>query len=667
MAYAFSKTQEMVGDDPQKQDIFGGGGSQPLAPDQQQQQQVSQFQQPAMQKTSTEGDLGAVKDSGSQQSASDPTPADQSRIFSANQGKTSTPGGVYGIRDQIAKNEQALQDKANQYTQDYKTQYDFYQTPQTIEKAIGGDKDAYTQTSQLLNRQMVDPVENRLEGIQDLYVQDMDLLENRAGLQQLASKGKDPRYSQGMSAFDVMLMQRDPAFTGLINEIQAENKALESQLETRPDELRQQAADYGAEALERAQTGTESYLSAAQRNLEAQNQAEADAYNEMLKRIDRDKITYDAGQEAYDQVYKDIMQTYGDRGERFITRERGNFDPMDFATFDEGGYGHRDFVDADEAARFNSIMGLLGSGGEAYTEAAGPGERYSFDTTGLQNTLFDRARAGREEADRLALEEADRIYNEAQIRADEDDARRLGLRGSFDAERQAATDELLGGTDYIDYFKNSKAEIPALPANIRDWYTDEMRDAYRGGLDNPVLDLNAADVYTEEEAKRLNELTQDLTNVGGITQAGEYQDTGEFFDPEDYKKYLIQKMTEHAQTYRGYDPETGEVNPMEAMVWDEDAGELVRRGDIAGDPNAPVLAGQTTLGEMPSDVIPVNPVSSPKRSGEFVTEQQHESLDGGAPRGGPGGAYSISRYIPKYNPFASFGNKSRKKKQLGWL
>ena len=599
MAYAFSQIDKLVNDDENKQDIFGGG-SQTL--DGGGGGDLALLQQPGSDvKASTEGDLGGAAPSGGgseTSNASAPTPADQSRVFSANQGKTAIPQGVYGIQNQIAANEKALQDNANQYTTDYKAQYDAYGVDNaTMDSAIGdNNSDAYKKTSEFLNKGTADPVAKGMEGIDDLYVNDMNLLSNSAGQQQLASRGQGSRYSQGMSAFDTMLMQRDPNFTGLINDIQGQNRGLESQLEARPDELAAEAATYGGTALTGSQDKAKTYLTGKNSSLEAINQAEADAYNEELKNLDQGSIAAAAGQSAYDQVEKDFGQEYGARGDRFIKGEA--YDPSQFATFDEADYGLRDFVDKDEASQFNNINGLLGLGGQSYSAATGPGAQYSFDTTGLQNQLYTGAADRRAEEDRILSEEYQKIMNDAKLRADADDERRSGLRNTFNADRDAVTQSIIDsqGTD------------------AQQWYNDSMQNSYQGNLGNPALDLQGSDVYTPEEVARMNSITNDLTNVVGTVQEGQHQNTGNFFNQDDYTKYLTEQMNAARDRYSPTVPEGATVPQAKAIldnqiVINNETGAPIRRGDVPPPPMPSVgqlQIGQDTYSPMePTNRIPV--------------------------------------------------------------
>lgn len=438
------------------------------------------------------------------------------------------------IQNKIAQSQQQLQDRADQYTQNYKQQYDQYNLGQdTLGKAISGDQGAYGQTSDLLQRGMAGPVENRFEGVEDLYVQDMDLLKNKAGLQKLASQGQDPRYSEGMSAFDVMLMQRDPRFTGMVAEMQGQNRALEENLGEQPAQLREQAAEYGEQSLAGGQQAARDYLQSQQGALEAQNQAEADAYREQLSGLDRAKIGREQGGQVFGDVEKELLQQYGERAREQIEQARGSYDPGDFMSFDEGqNYSMRDFFDQGEADRMNRIMGLSGQGGEAaYSAAQGPGEQYSVDRAGLYNRLVGDISGARDARDIEQQALLQQIEGDAAARAAQMNEARAAERAAYGGQRQDATERILASNPELAGF-----------------YNQAMQDEFAMNPERSP-ELSGQDIYSQQEADRMNEILADLTgrdisSDDNRVMAGGYQGRNPLFQEAGYRDFLENKLNQ---------------------------------------------------------------------------------------------------------------------------
>lgn len=526
MAYAFSKIDELTGTTDQGSNIFGDQAQGMM------QQQGEQALPPGsdMVKTSTEGDISGTGGAGSADDtvkASDPTPADQSEVFRRNVGKTETPRGIDRVSERISQNQQALQNKANEYTQQYKDQYKYDIGESDLKKAIQGDRDQYGNVSGLFAKQKAD-YRPEFEGAEDLYLtKDVGMLGSKAGLQKLASEGQGPRYTQGMSAFDVMLMQRDPRFTGMVSDIRQQNKALEQQLSETPDKLENEAQAYGQGQLEGAQAKAEQYLKNYQTDLLKQNEKEAEEYNELLKNLDRDKIISDALGVAQTGAGADFKQAFSDRDYEtslapYLTSQ--GIDASQFATFDPGNYDYRSFVDAQEANQFNNLMGLLGQGGEMYSAAQGPGLQYQIDKAGLRNAILDQAIKGRQTADVSGQKEIDEIIAAAQARADKDDMRRLGLVESYGSDLDALTNQILNEDKGLGRY-----------------FTEDMISGYK--RPGEQMDLGATDVYSQEEADRLNAIARDL-GLADTYQVGAYGQGGpqSLIDEQDYRNYLTDRL-----------------------------------------------------------------------------------------------------------------------------
>lgn len=516
----------MVGEGDQGANIFGAQAGDMLN------QASNEMPSSEMIKTSTMGDLGSSGGTGSTESgndqvkASDVDPTDRAEVFSRNIGKTETPAGVNRISDRIRQNEKTLQERSDAYTQGYKDRYQYDVDQSQLDKAVKGDRQAYRDTSSFLAKQKAD-YRPEFTGAEDLYMGNaLDKLDTQAGLQQLAAEGKGPRYSQGMSAFDAMLMQRDPAFQNMVRNIRGEQAALEGKLGTRADELEGQAQEYGQSQLESAQQKADEYLANYQDELIKQNEREAQEYNQGLKGLDREAISADALSSARGQAAEDLKQLFGNRD--FETSlnpfmSAAEADPNKYVSFDQGDYGYRDFIDRGEAQQFNNLMSLLGQGGQAYSESRGPGDAYSIDSQSLRNALLEDAVSRRREQDVVQEAAKANIISEAQKRADADDARRMGLVQSYDQDLENIAQQV-------------RQENELLAPYIDEGLISEYRRP------EEQMDLGYADVLSEDEALRLNAIAKDL----GLTdtyQAGGYQTGGPegFIDEQDFRNYLLDK------------------------------------------------------------------------------------------------------------------------------
>ena len=520
MAYAFSNIDKLVGeDDSGKQNIFGqdamagndtmGGGTAPPPGSD-------------MVKTTTEGE-GSTGGGGEElQRADAPTPADQSQVFKANVGKTAAPPGISRISDKIKSNQDALQSSADAYTQQYKDDNVYDTSDETLNKAIGGDRDAYGSVGGLTSGTTTYEA-GQFEGADDYYVDEMKYLGNKAGLQKLAGEGQGPRYSQGMGAFDVMLMQRDPNFTNLVNQVRGENRDLEANLDTMPDELEASAQEYGDTSLATAKDTAESWLYNYDYGVKREKQDESNAYNYGLLSLDKETIESDAAAKAQESVGADIVQQYGDWAkDPYSKTDLGG--ASGYVDYDKSDYTWQDFLDSGEAEKLNNVSGLLGRG-DTYTEALGPRDQYTVDESGLYDYIMTKGELGVQDFYSGQTGSIDQIIADAQAGADADDERRAGLVESYDSRLNDIKNEMLiGDTDSGQYF------------------TEDMMAGYEP-RPGEQLDLGAFDVLNQGNVDELNALSQ---SIGGPAnyQVGANADYGSdtFLDEKNFRDYLNSQL-----------------------------------------------------------------------------------------------------------------------------
>ena len=473
--------------------------------------------------------MGPVTGGEEKGSVETPDPVDQSQVFKANVGKTETPGGIEGIQSQVRQNVDDLQTKADEYTQNYKDQYQFDIEDAALDKAItggNGDQD-YQQAGELINRS--DPgAAQQFEGAEDLRVSDVDYLQDTAGLMHLASQGQGPRYTQGMSNFDVMLMRRDPRFNDLINSITQENVALDESLDTQPGALQDAAYGYGQEQLKGAQDYTRAYLGDYRSDLIAGNEQEATAYESARAALDKGAI----GQQEMAGVGGELQNYLGDRYKPQYDAVTGGYDPNKFIDYDTTDYGYQDFLDQSEAGSLNNISGLLGSG-ETYSESLGPQEQYTVDRGGMYDSLFNAVSGARDKKDYEQGIAAKEIRDIAGTRASKENQRIAGLRDSYD-------DDLF----------NMAQDI----ATERGYGADLYQPGDLAGFSRPDFgseDLDYADMLNQAEVNQLNAIMADLGQGGYKVGSG---GGASFLDSDALGNYLGETSQKRAQRLAAMDP-----------------------------------------------------------------------------------------------------------------
>jgi hypothetical protein len=519
MAYAYSDIQGLLDDEDQGTGNIFGQQAQGVQVSPQEDMQQGQL------KTTSEGDIGmsaAGSPSGGKDyvtAGKEDAPTVSRRTIEANVGKTETPGAISNIQGQIRSSQDELQQRADQYVTDYKKQYEYDIGKDQLKEAIsyGPGSEGYQKTQDLFGQQL--PEQAKEFDTSGLRLSDTQYLNNEAGLRKLASQGQGPRYSEGMSAFDVMLMQRDPNFNRMVNEIKAENVALNKALQDRPEELESQAYEYGVGALGEAQQGARDYLAGARGDLEAQNRQEAEAYNQMLANLDRGALSR--------QALSGVEQTLRDR---FASDERiapqlesvyGSFDASPYMQFDQGGYGYQDFLDAQEAQQFNNIAALLGDS-RAYTASGPLRDQYTLDRSGLLDDMSSAILAERARADQGIQSQIDAILGGANQRAAERQADIQSMYENYNRDVENLVNRLAREKGYGLY---DPSMLDDLYSKGVGWGTGEaLHDQYMSGP------LTGLDLLSQREADELNRLQEEMGSVSAPYQAGAGDVGGGFVD-----------------------------------------------------------------------------------------------------------------------------------------
>ena len=598
MAYAFSKIENLVqGEEPNDTDIFGGVGSQDqqkpsfyqaqftkptFAGPQKTAQENKQAYQPksTVLKTTTSGDMPTtpkateVSWKGIQQ-------GDSSGYQAALDADTSThiPRAFTDIQQQVADNQAALQQRADEYVQNYQDVYDqtdygrladeleaLYADTGTanIERSPSGDltggidslnqaildpsSEAYLDYSRFLqptevSSAMVDPA-SRFEGARDFYVDDVNMLGTDAGLANLASRGMGPQYSRGMSDYDVMLMKRDPSFQNLINQIQSENIALETGIRENPEQLEEDAADYGLGRLQYASTQGRNYLTDLYGDLVSQNEAEAQQYRDQLQGLidDKSNIAYQAlygdDQTGVDKDVLDAVSGYvdyqddGSGSARYSNIAQEALDKYDPRTYDESGnpvydesgnpvydenkmaelisslnlqfedpsqYSYTDFLDDSEASQMTNIGGLMGTG-KSYTESLPLSDDYTLDERSLQNLIESDIATARRKKDIESIAQRGAILGDIEGDLQQYVRDRSTAQTGYETSVQDAIDNWIaaqeGGVEGLD-LNQGLADPRLMEGYNKDLVTNYLPQAQDFLTQDQVDELTAlnADMY----------------------------------------------------------------------------------------------------------------------------------------------------------------------------
>jgi hypothetical protein len=519
MAYAFSAVDDLL--DPAQQDkqnIFNQGAQAP-----QQGSQDNGAPSPNV-KTTTEGEISGGSQSSTtpaaqkpSQTSFDTTKADQA-AYQANAGKTKQPKVFSSIEGQIQQRNQDLQNEANQYVQSQKANQNYALKNQDLEKAIGGDAQTSEATRNLLNRQNIDQVNAFTP--KDTSIRDASLLSTDAGLKELIGRGKSPSYTQGMAAFDLQSLRRAPGFDKLVGMIQKEQTDLNKNAQELSSQKQKEVEDFGKSQLDAAQKSVRDYLTGQSGAIDAANEQEAAAYNALLDKYRREGVGAEESSalKAAREAAAANLGQYDKRSAAMIGDVA--VDPRQYLNVRENA-GRDEFVDQNEAARFNSIMDLLG--GADVRAAAGPQQQaFEFDRSALENALVTGSQGLRGAKDVQDKADIDRILKEAQAAADADDLRRSQIDLVKTANEQAALARKGLDPELLKYFNEKDDTLP----NAAKYITGD------------TTDLGANDVLSQAQADQLNALYGDLGLQDKATAGTGLGSAGYNFSKSDYVNAL---------------------------------------------------------------------------------------------------------------------------------
>lgn len=505
MAYAYRAVDELL--EPQKQNIFAseqGGGPVPGQ---------TQSQGDGV-KTSTSSEVGSGGGSSEAgPSASQPldTGAASRAAVKANAGKTAQPSALGQVQSQLSRNQAALQSEADAYVTKGKAAQAYALGSNDFEGAIGGDQAKANSVKGLLGRQDINAVDDFK--FSNPEVRDADLLRNDAGLKQLASRGQGPGYTSGMGAFDVQALRKTPGFENIVSMIQGQQQALNDKTAELEKNKRGEVEAYGKEALTKAQKDATGYLTGAAGRIDAANEKEAAAYNALLDSYRRNGVP-DAERKALEGAKEAVRGKIEARAEGFV--DKAKVDPRQYLKVSANA-GRDDFVDDKEAATFNSIMGLLGSG-DTRNASAALTDPYSFDNSSLEAKIASGAAGLRKEADTQQRAALSKITKSATTRANEANAKNAKID-----LKKVASDE-------------AGKIVKTLPKDMQSYYKKGIVDPSKFIKKN--ANLVTADFYTVPEAEKINNIYKDLGLPDRVKSGYNKSEAGYTFDKKGFTEAL---------------------------------------------------------------------------------------------------------------------------------
>lgn len=362
MSYAWDKTMNLLGGG-QEEDQQGQG-----------QNVIS----------SSEGDLsgGGQTPSGPQavapqQQAATPTAGSKSAVMKRNLGKSQAPADLGKMQGTVTTARQNLQNEANAYVEsaDDPDEQRMGEVGQTVKQFADTGQKADWLNQLDAKRYVAGPdLKTNTE------VEDINFLQNDAGIRELFRRQQDPEGTIGEAALDTALLRQNQDFGKTRDLLMKDFGALQSERMKMPDELKPKAQEKAdaAQAALRAKVMQEAEgMAAGYEDLAKQRELDFDKELAALEAARYAKMQDEA------QAYIDQMAASGNYDpfvSKALSQSLGagalfNPDAIDVSQFysagiDPNATDYKQFYGEPEAQGFERIMGLLGKGGE--TRMAGP-------------------------------------------------------------------------------------------------------------------------------------------------------------------------------------------------------------------------------------------------------------------------------------------------------
>ena len=386
MAYVFDRISGALEDDQDKIDVFAEGDEEQKA------QEQAPLVSPTIEKTSVEGELGAAPKKGVKvEEEKLRTQAPSEKLMGLTE-RVKGPGLVGQKQAELGQAEQALQQQAEQYVAGAKKPWQV--SEQEMTEAVQGSE-PYFKGIQNLLQQRYTPTATPAFEAPKVDVGGLERLGTEAGLRGVLREERGPgAYTGGEAALEAMLLGKSAGF-------QQQKQALEQQQQALREQaaLAEQQATADRQAQERAsllqaQQDVRDWLTGQAGGMKSGWEQEAEDYNRMLQDQQARMVGgLTPGAELQRAaIMRDILAKSPELTQympQIVTDP--NVQAAKF--FQMGGpAAYQQFVDANEQAQFNRIMGLLGEG-DAVTAQAPAGPIQSFDVGGYRTAVEDALRA----------------------------------------------------------------------------------------------------------------------------------------------------------------------------------------------------------------------------------------------------------------------------------
>lgn len=385
MAYTFDQINSVLG---QQQagangnaNIFGSGGSADTS--QQGQSAQSSAGSGEAPKTTTEGELSAGS-AGSSSAAGQPKQTSvqtsgQAILDKAKQANLDT-GFTNKLVGDVKQGETTLQNEANAYTQAQGAKASQGTTAGAIEGALNGNKDNYGQVDSVL-RGPAARADQFQSGVTNQF-QDIDQIGSQGGLQSYLKKRGNENYTEGQAALDSLLFSRDKNFQSGLLAAKQERENLKGQKQNLESTLQGQAQNNLDAQQQAAKENTQRYIEGQKASFQQSTAAKIAAENARRLGVHNNINQYKDAQTI--AAEKELVAQHPEY-EQYIPQAQGNIQHNIVDNYHQADAG--DVSSAQDAQRFNNIMGLLGQGGAGLAPAAQPYQDYTFDKGAYQNSL----------------------------------------------------------------------------------------------------------------------------------------------------------------------------------------------------------------------------------------------------------------------------------------
>lgn len=475
MAYSFDNINRMFRGKDQNADVMGGRGG-------------STF------KTSASGDItggssGAATGTGGEAPAPQASMAASGAAIKRNVGRAQTPGFVSQIQGQIQAGQQGLEGAQQAYKQKYENQ-DYGVSSEDINAAVSGNAEKMG----AIQTRMATPKYGQVESFKpevDTEIEDAALLGSEQGTRRLLARGAGSRYNAGESAFDASLLRRNQGFNQIADQLARQGKELSqrtTKLQAELPKAAQETADVRYEEGTKKAKETLGLQEAEVLKASQEQAAKVNAERETLRRQADTGFIQSQRNQALALARADA-EAMAPRATRFV--DQTGIDPNAYYQIAQN-ISPDDVLAAEDAARFNRIQQMLGTGlGKAV--GAGAGESQRFDVGRFQQDVANKALGMRSAEDERLKARMAEIDSAAQARAQEYNQR---IGGEEQARFQQIRDQLLASNP-----------------NLRASFENEFKNLNQADFIQARSQVGTGDVYTQAEADEINNALKDLGSM----------------------------------------------------------------------------------------------------------------------------------------------------------